>query len=1374
MLPLTAHYESGKFVVSYDFNEDIGIQLETYDRIEIKELLASPSSWVRGSTTQYDHNDHDDDRDQNNDLQDDTTNTMLIAVQITNSSLPKDVVEINFKGKTTLHESRKKTGSYYFASFVNATEEKEIARSEVFFVNYEDSHYDTTNVEESSIIHQDKDVFELQLVSLDSVQVEMGSNDINNDDDDDAILASPQRNCELTVHWQYSSVDKEDEMCNALKNHVSVSDWIVVLPSNHNGTENGSRQDYLKNCYYQGAYVMASGEMSGTVVLRLAGYCKPDVDYQVFYYDTTISVCRGASEPFTVNSSLLPAVDLHNENDVTIHEGIKQQSLLFNSMAMMRYEVQKQMDAIQQDHLSCNPLLTIVPKPGKWEIMMEQENRKEHEFQMIMEEENASNDKYKKNQIVKDSHVGETDRADFNMDTTALDTETMEKITHELREKKKIFLFLGAGISVAAPASAPSWWTLMSTVLEQTFKAVPSEYQKIARTLATSDATRSPEEVMETYYFVLQDKLFSLFRLLEEGEPNANHRIIAKMAKADMLQSVLTTNFDEFIERALDEEGVTYQVICTTDEFKTFLDNGCKGFAVIKIHGTVSRPDTIVAVANHYKGGKGFGGVKAIVTHHFMKHHPTVFLGYSGWDFLHTNYQEFWKNIGEGEGETIYFVKYKGDHGGPNISKLVGRHIGQRLVLGEGIMPEYLCSIMSVFHPNDASEILNHHGNIGLTVGEFIVLKQKDYITRWVRSCSKVAILAILWNESSNLNEVTKSRIEKAKNMRGDSDPEAVNTDGLSAYFMQLAAQYNQGTICEDEYNRKQRRATMEISFSNLSIEKKKKEELVDLLLHEIDANPIFHGPNAQELIPMFPSYVMMSADAMSSSASARDIYDKSLKYVVNILTPLFERKDEERIAEVLYNMRYVHSIFLRIESEESKEEAESLIMSYARDAVDNKWSNDMVSEKNAQEVIPALTKIAFQQIDTTDLMSSLVKYVVDLVPQESSVDEIFESAFIIAISMERQAHYLSSALYSNPTMTQIIQMLSLNEDKGIPEELYERMLNDISRGVEPVLKVLRDFDNKGVCGQKLHPREIIATFDLAFVKAIQLCLKHIGDSAQIQTKRERNGFYPFDHLPSSASIYLSKRMQEAVRHINDDRAEQSALAMLVSLGEVTRNIAQMEIAVETSLMITEGKVTELTPPPIPEALAAAHQEDGNMEKALHYYKLALEGVQTFVTREKTDAIVLNACLILAITDKRAALRTAFDFSPYFSETQLNIIPKPGRSLLVQQCEAWAEEIGMTLPEARRMLIESPKDLSSNEDKTDADKNCTNFIEASTDMRSDNNDESASVFNNYGCVRNPISEEQELPCEASTLDEKKPSYKPAIVGGRNCGICSIM
>jgi hypothetical protein len=78
-----------------------------------------------------------------------------------------------------------------------------------------------------------------------------------------------------------------------------------------------------------------------------------------------------------------------------------------------------------------------------------------------------------------------------------------------------------------------------------------------------------------------------------------------RQAKTGKLRGVLTTNFDIFIERALRQENVPFKLVVTSEEFQEYFNSGCKEFAVLKIHGTVERPETIVAVANHYKSGKG-------------------------------------------------------------------------------------------------------------------------------------------------------------------------------------------------------------------------------------------------------------------------------------------------------------------------------------------------------------------------------------------------------------------------------------------------------------------------------------------------------------------------------------------------------------------------------------------------------------------------------------------------------------------------------------------------------------------------------------------------------------------------------------------------
>ncbi len=280
--------------------------------------------------------------------------------------------------------------------------------------------------------------------------------------------------------------------------------------------------------------------------------------------------------------------------------------------------------------------------------------------------------------------------------------------------------------------------------------------------------------------------------------------------------------------------------------------------------------------------------------------------------------------------------------------------------------------------------------------------------------------------------------------------------------------------------------------------------------------------------------------------------------------------------------------------------------------------------------------------------------------------------------------------------MMKISQLIGVDDKKRIPTSMLEAVISELNEPVKAVIDILRNMSKKLEKGNKnssLSPKEVLATFDLASIEAMRQSLRHLGSSASDERGRESRGYYPQDPLPSSAASYLSNKASNALKNLKDERALHFGLAVVASLAGCSRNTDMMQTAVDKSLVLTEGKVTELTPSPIPEALAALYQENGDLESALHYYKLSLEGIRTFVTRQKADAIVLNACLVQATFNVREALRMAFEFSPFFSDNQQYGIVGPGRSLLIQQVEAWVAELGWkTLEEAREGIFATDED----------------------------------------------------------------------------------
>ena len=144
--------------------------------------------------------------------------------------------------------------------------------------------------------------------------------------------------------------------------------------------------------------------------------------------------------------------------------------------------------------------------------------------------------------------------------------------------------------------------------------------------------------------------------------------------------------------------------------------------------------------------------------------------------------------------------------------------------------------------------------------------------------------------------------------------------------------------------------------------------------------------------------------------------------------------------------------------------------------------------------------------------------------------------------------------------------------------------------------------------------------------------------------------------------------------------------------------------------------------------------------------------------RQKTDAIVLNACLVQATFDVKEALKMAFEFSPFFSENQQYGVTGPGRNLLVQQVESWAAELGLTLEEARVQLFINEGDGISEEPKQAADQDPE---PSSTAMLSERSQTKSSFRKEKG-----ETEERDSPSKQKT--------RPASTGDKTCAHCNLM
>ncbi|WP_372370662.1 tetratricopeptide repeat protein [Candidatus Uabimicrobium sp. HlEnr_7] len=207
----------------------------------------------------------------------------------------------------------------------------------------------------------------------------------------------------------------------------------------------------------------------------------------------------------------------------------------------------------------------------------------------------------------------------------------MEQKILKILNNKQAVLFCGAGISLDPPAGLPDWHKLRDYTLEA-IASLDSHLQgKISillemEMIADSDKKGLTPEVVASEIANHSEGYFDSFASLNDGEPNANHYLAA----ASGFRYIFTTNFDTFIEQALQSKSVTFKVYCTEEDFDTFNDDE-NMVHLFKLHGCISKPKSITATVE--QEAKGLCYSKRNVLRLLLQECYFLFWGYSGADF---------------------------------------------------------------------------------------------------------------------------------------------------------------------------------------------------------------------------------------------------------------------------------------------------------------------------------------------------------------------------------------------------------------------------------------------------------------------------------------------------------------------------------------------------------------------------------------------------------------------------------------------------------------------------------------------------------------------------------------------------------------------
>lgn len=235
-------------------------------------------------------------------------------------------------------------------------------------------------------------------------------------------------------------------------------------------------------------------------------------------------------------------------------------------------------------------------------------------------------------------------------DTFISSDKAAETVSVLLKRKKNVLFLCGAGISYAPPACAPLWPSLrndlLSAFLERLANTGHLTTKDFRRTLESvhslekkNDLWIKPEVAMHWFHRTFRDELFGAFAVLQQGSSNSNHHILAALAKKRLISSLLTTNFDLYLEKALYDRRTDFIVFTglapTSDTFPlctlTLNDSRNPAFRLVKVHGTLLHTQTIQATLEQV--GHEFPSAVSMRLALLVQEHHVVVVGYSGNDY---------------------------------------------------------------------------------------------------------------------------------------------------------------------------------------------------------------------------------------------------------------------------------------------------------------------------------------------------------------------------------------------------------------------------------------------------------------------------------------------------------------------------------------------------------------------------------------------------------------------------------------------------------------------------------------------------------------------------------------------------------------------
>lgn len=603
-----------------------------------------------------------------------------------------------------------------------------------------------------------------------------------------------------------------------------------------------------------------------------------------------------------------------------------------------------------------------------------------------------------------------------------------------------------------------------------------------------------------------------------------------------------------------------------------------------------------------------------------------------------------------------------------------------------GTLPDFFVGVLETFASGLSQSLVQVevHGET-----ETVRRAQATFLQQWVEAIPPATLLSLVMLEAERLGAAQQKHAKKFQGVSGEVESTESSVDTQAAY-MQIAMDLQSGAITSEEYSDLIAAQTLKVTFQYLVMEKSKKEEVLlscaqTQKTHSLlKDDPVFRS--------LLPSLVLSASFSLPSSADVAEYIRMPLDYLENMSRYKNSFKPRDKI--MLDTYMYCSNMLSGTPSEQQQ------IHEWVEDLANTCLSDDLSSEEVVAErtsLSHRISNLCNGKVDIQQILEDQIELWF-AIPDEN-ITGVLECGLTIALALIQQSEnrsLLFSGLpgfvskVSNPLSASASVSVSVSScDVSVPLFVFEELENKFNKVLLRVFARLKSLKSQyvssvhgsisvdGIVLNCPSPDEVLAAFDISSLLMWYPVCKHLGDGYRQAELSSHKGFYPSERLPAALCSYLLPRARVAFSVVQDPRLAQPLLSLMAKLGESVNDFELIKQATEASLALTEGKVTELTPTPIPEALANAYQQRGEFTLALQWYELALDGIKTCVLRQKTDDIILNACLVAAKCDnKEQALRWAFMYSPQFltssSTSKLGLVGA-ARPILVQQMHVWCQ-----------------------------------------------------------------------------------------------------